>query len=148
MAKWKSLGTGTALALLLGSGTAACADVTARQVWTAWTTSLSRALATPSWHSGEQMAGDTLVIKDVVMSMTRPEGTFDMNVAEIRLQETGDGKVTVTMSNDIPIWATTTAADVPPVNTTMMMRQQGLQMIVSGVPENMAYDIAATEIIA
>jgi hypothetical protein len=144
MAQWKSLATGTALSLLLGS-TAAWADVTAEQVWTAWTESLS-SFGYIFNSTGEQKAGDTLVISDLVMSMTRPEGTFDMNIAEIRLKETGDGKVTVTMSNDIPIWATTTAEGVPPVNTTMMLRQQALEMIVSGVPENMAYDIAASEL--
>ncbi|MDP2062184.1 MAG: DUF2125 domain-containing protein [Phaeovulum sp.] len=143
MAQWKTLGAGTALSLLLGS-TAALADVTAQDVWKAWTESLA-GFGYTFFTTSETVAGDTLVVKDVVMSMTRPEGTFDMNVAEIRLQETGDGKVTVTMSNDIPIWATTTAEGVPPVNTTMMLRQQDLTMIVSGVPENMAYDVSATE---
>ncbi len=144
MSKWNSLGTGTAIALIL-SGGAAFADVTARDVWTQWTKSLE-GLGYTFMTTDEQMAGDTLVVSDVVMSLTKPEGTFDMNVAEIRLKETGDGKVTVTMSNDIPIWATATAEDVPPVNTTMMMRQQGYSMIVSGVPENMAYDVVADEI--
>ncbi|WP_372840259.1 DUF2125 domain-containing protein [Phaeovulum sp.] len=144
MSKWSLLGTGTATALIF-SGGAAFADVSARDVWTQWTQSLE-GLGYTFVTSGEQMAGDTLVVSDVVMSMTRPEGTFDMNVAEIRLKETGDGKVVVTMSNDIPIWATSTAEDMPPVNTTMMMRQQGYEMTVSGVPENMAYDVVATEI--
>ncbi|MBW6505424.1 MAG: DUF2125 domain-containing protein [Rhodobacteraceae bacterium] len=146
MAQCKSLVTGSALALLL-FGTAARADVTAEQVWTAWTESLSGFGYTFN-STSEQMAGDTLVISDLVMSMTRPEGTFDMNIAEIRLKETGDGTVTVTMSNDIPIWATATAATegVPPVNSTMMLRQQALEMIVSGTPENLAYDIGASEL--
>lgn len=144
MAKWKSLGTSSALALLLGSG-AAFADVTAEQVWNTWKQSLE-GFGYVFMTSGEQRAGDTLVVSDLVMSMTRPEGTFDMNVAEVRLQETGDGKVSVTMSTDIPIWATSTAPDGPAVNTTMMLRQQGLSMVVSGVPENMAYDIAASEV--
>jgi len=143
MAKWKSVGTGSALALLLGSG-AAFADVTAEQVWTAWKQSLE-GLGYVLMTSGEQRAGDTLVVSDLVMSMTLPEGTFDMNVPEVRLQETGDGTVSVTMSTDIPIWTTSTTPDAP-VNATMMLRQQGLSMIVSGVPENMAYDMAASEV--
>lgn len=144
MTRWKTLGASAALSALLSSG-AVWADVTADQVWGNWSGYLETFGYTVVIGS-EQRAGDTLVLTDLVLSMTRPEGTVDINISELRLKETGDGKVSVTMSNDIPLWGHSQVEPGNEVTVTMMLRQQGLETLVSGSETDMAYDTSAPSI--
>ncbi|MDP2740198.1 MAG: DUF2125 domain-containing protein [Pseudorhodobacter sp.] len=144
MTQWKTLGASAAISALLGSG-AVWADVTADQVWDSWSGSLEAFGYTVATGS-EQRAGDTLVLTNVVLSMTQPEGDFEITLSEIRLKETGDGKVSVTVPNEIPLVAKAEPDSATTVDITMMLRQQGLALLVSGSESDMAYDTSATEI--
>ncbi len=146
MLHWKKIGAGTALSAIMGS-TATYADVTADQVWQAWTsyyTSFGYELAVGS----QKMDGNTLVIADAVFTSNLPEGdaTTTITVPEVRLQEMGDGTVGVVMSQEIPMDVSSKTEDET-VEMSMIMRQTDMLTTVSGTPENMAYDITAPELV-
>ncbi len=143
MKQWTGLGSGALCAFLLGT-TALHADVTAEEVWKGMTdyyTALGQTVTTGS----AGMQGDTLVVSNAVFSSDVPEGSFAATFAEIRLRELGDGRVEVTMSEDVPVKMLNKPATGESVDMTMNLMQSGLAMIVSGTPEDAVYDLTAPE---
>lgn len=143
MKQWTGLGAGALFALLLGS-TALRAEVTAEEVWQGmadYYTDLGQSVTAGS----KGMEGDTLVVTDAVFATQTPEGSFSATVAEIRLKELGDGRVEVTMSDDIPVALLTKPETGETVDMGMKITQSGLSMIVSGSAGDTTYDFAAPE---
>lgn len=143
MKQWTGLGSGAICAFLLGT-TAVQADVTADDVWKGMTdyyTALGQSVTTDS----AEKQGDTLVVTNAVFASEVPEGSFTATFAEIRLKELGDGTVEVTLSNDVPIQMLSKPETGESVDMGMKVTQSGLTMIVSGTPEDTAYDMTAPE---
>lgn len=132
------------LATALSDGTAAWADVTAEQVWQDWTgyyTELGQTVTTGS--QGKQ--GDTLIITDAVFASTVEGGSFSASIADLKLRETGDGRVEVTLSNDIAMRILSKPASGEALDAALKFTQSGLSMIVSGNPGDMSYAITAPQ---
>ncbi|PKP74459.1 MAG: hypothetical protein CVT84_08220 [Alphaproteobacteria bacterium HGW-Alphaproteobacteria-6] len=133
------------LAAGIAAGTAARADVTADEVWQDWLgyyTALGQTVTTAS--QGRQ--GDTLVIADAVFASTVEGGNVTVTVADIRLRETGDGRVEVTLSNRVPIRIRSKPSSGESLDATMTFSQSGLNMVISGSPGDMVYAMTAPRI--
>src|SRR5690606_36862881 len=143
MKQWTGLGSGALCAYLLGS-TALFAEVTADDVWKGMTdyyAALGQAVTTGS----QERQGGTLVVTDAVFASEVPEGSFSATFAEIRLKELGDGRVEVTLPAEVPIRMLSKPESGEAVDMGMKFTQSGLSMIVSGTPEDTAYDLTAPE---
>ncbi len=143
MKLWTGLGSGAICAFLLGT-TAVHADVTAQEVWTGVTdyyTALGQTVTTGS----AEMQGDTLVVSNAVFASKVPEGSFSATVGELRLKELGDGRVEITMSDEIPLSMLSKPESGESVDMGLKLTQSGLAMIVSGTPEDTTYDLTAPE---
>lgn len=143
MKQWTGLGAGALSAFLIGS-TALRADVTAEEVWQGmadYYADLGQSVTAGS----KGMDGDTLVVTDAVFATQTPEGSFSATVAEIRLKELGDGRVEVTMSDDIPVALLTKPETGETVDMGMKITQSGLSLIVSGSAGDTTYDFTAPE---
>lgn len=141
MKQWKGTVAGALTALLL-STTAIQADVTANEVWQGMSDyykDLGQKVETGSMR----MTGDTLVITDAVFASETPEGTFSATIAEVRLRELGDGRVEVTMSEEIPVQILTKPETGETVDMGMKFSHSELSMIVSGTPTDTTYDFTA-----
>ncbi|MCU9848024.1 DUF2125 domain-containing protein [Defluviimonas sp. WL0024] len=144
MRHWTGRSAGALTALLLGT-TAVQADVTAAEVWQGLTDyygDLGQTVTTGS----SAMDGDTLVVTDAVFASETPEGGTKATVAEIRLKELGDGRVEVTMSEEIPVAITAKPATGEAVDMAMKITQSGLAMVVSGQATDMTFDFTADTI--
>ena len=101
MKQWTAFGASSALALLLGT-TAVQAEVSAEQVWQGWVdyyTASGQVVTSDS----STMEGDTLVVKNAaIASKPNEAGTFKISLSEVRLRETGDGRVEITLQDAIP----------------------------------------------
>lgn len=133
------------LAVLLGS-TAAMADVTAEQVWEAWSKQYT-AYGYSLSDEGTAREGDTLVVRGLSLTQETEDSSFDMTVPEVRLRELGDGTVEVTTSEEIKAQATSAIEEAPDVNLDMSIRQTGSVTIVSGTPEALSYAMTAPELV-
>ncbi|SPH23821.1 hypothetical protein DEA8626_02893 [Defluviimonas aquaemixtae] len=143
MKQWNGTSAVALTALLLGS-TATRADITANEVWQGMSdyyADLGQQVETGSM----QTTGDTLVITDAVFASETPEGKFSATIPEIRLRELGDGRVEVTMSEEIPVQVLTKPETGETVDMGMKVTHSGLSMIVSGDMADTAYDITAPE---
>jgi len=140
-----SAAVSSALALLLTS-TAASADVTAEQVWEAWTKQYSAYGYTLS-DAGTRREGDTLVVSDLLLKQEVDGSRFDMTVPEVRLRELGDGTVEVTASQEIKAIAAAKVEDRPEMSMDIAIRQADAVTIVSGTPEALSYAVTAPEMV-
>ncbi|MGB7261402.1 MAG: DUF2125 domain-containing protein [Albidovulum sp.] len=138
MKQWTGTGAGALTAFFLCS-TALHADVTAQEVWQGmadYYTDLGQSVQS----AGQVMQGDTLVITDAVISSETAEGKMSATVPEIRLRELGDGRVEVTMSDEIPVQVLTKPKTGEVVDMRMTIGQSDMAMIVSGDVTNTVYD--------
>ena len=141
MTDWNTSGAFALAAALLG-GSAAMADISAEEVWQGWTSyyaDMGQSLSAGT----KTMQGDTLVISDAMMTATVPDGTLSLKVAEIRLREMGDGRVEVTMSEEIPLRMLGHPSTGENVDMGIKMTQSGLTMVVSGSADDTTYDLSA-----
>jgi hypothetical protein len=146
MAHWKLRGAGILAVSLLGS-TAVFADVTPEEVWANWSKSYD-AFGYDIKVGSEDRSGDTLTLKDVVMMTSTPEATTVMTVPEMRFRDAGDGTVEVTTAETMDIDTKAKAqGQSEEVDLNMQMRQKDMVAIVSGTPDNLAYDMTAPEIV-
>jgi hypothetical protein len=131
--------------LALVSGSAAFADVTAQEVWDSWKANLGLYGAEGVTIGSEDYAGGVLTVTDIGISVADDQGTVDATLAELTFTEQGDGSVLVTMSEEFPISITEPGTDgAGDMTIDMALRQTGLELVVSGTPEAMTYDMAAT----
>jgi hypothetical protein len=144
MTRLKTAGLGVCFSLL--GSTALWADVTAEQVWDAWSQQYA-AYGYDMTTAGTEKSGDTLVVSGVQMKSETPEASFDMLIPEVRLRELGDGTVEVRVSPEIKAEADAKSAEDAQMQMAINIRQANAVTIVSGTPENLSYDVTAPEIV-
>lgn len=135
----------SAIVAALLSTSAAQADVTAAQVWQDWKDYYGEIGQTVTAAS-ESMEGDTLVVNDVKIVSEAAEGTTEGTIAEVRLQEMGDGTVEITMSNEIPVIVHAKPAEGTPSDIAVKLTHQDLKIVASGTPDVTDYAFTAPEI--
>lgn len=94
------------------------------------------------------MAGDTLTVSEIVMTMTLPEdeGTVSIGIDGMSLTENGDGTVSVRLPREMPIDVTVAAPDGETVDIGLDYTTTGFGMTVSGDPDAMTYNYTAAEL--
>ena len=126
------------LAALLTANTA-LAEVTARQVWDDWKAQLSVYGPNSLSVGAEDMAGDTLTVRDVALTMTEDDVTIRATIGDVSFAEQGNGSVRVTMEDSFPIVLT----DRQGMTATVLVTQTGLEMTVSGTSDAIDYAVSA-----
>ncbi len=130
--------------LALVSGSAAFAQVTAQEVWDSWKGNLGIYGAEGVTIGSETYEGGVLTVTDLGISVADDEGSVTGTLSNITLTEQDDGTVVVTMSEEFPITITGPSSDgAGEMTMAMAVRQTGLEMVVSGTPEAMVYDLSA-----
>lgn len=146
MARLKSAGAAGIFMVLLGTAVAH-ADVTAEQVWEAWQgqyTALGYEIATGASNRN----GDTLALRDIVLTMTQEGSTMAMTIPELDFVDQGDGTVTVTFSDEITATSKTSMATMegqPTLSMDMKIRKSDALALVSGTPEALSYKFTVPE---
>ena len=131
-----------AAGVMILAATGLKAELTAEDVW--------KGLADYSAGAGrmvtvatEVRAGTTL-IKQGVRVRGDGGGGFDLTLPEIRLRETGDGRVEITAAGRLSL---VMAGDDPRFRAAPVdIVQEGLTVIASGDPGDVSYDLAVTEV--
>lgn len=117
------------------------ADLTAQQVWTDWRDYLSGFGYEVT--AREQMAGDTLILRDVTLGTRLPEEDLSlrMTLDTMRLTQTGDGSVAVAFPSRMPM----VIDGGPGTSARIDYTASGFDMVVSGRPDALIYDYSAAE---
>ncbi|WP_037315469.1 hypothetical protein [Ruegeria halocynthiae] len=120
----------------------ALADVTANDIWDDWQAYLTQMGYTVS---GDQaISGAVTTITDMTVSMELPEeeGQFQFVVPQMTLIENGDGTVNVDLPESLPM-TVSGELDGDAFSVNVVQTQSGLNMVVSGTPDDMTYDYTA-----
>lgn len=133
--------TAAALCAALAGAAPARADVTAEQVWQG-VVDYYAALGQAVTVDGRDMAGDTLVVTGARIGGTDRDATFDLRVPEIRLRETGDGRVEVTAAERITGSVAIRKDAAGAARTRFELMQTGATVMVSGSPDDLVFDYA------
>ncbi len=137
---------GIGAALLFASATQmAQADVTAQDVWADWKNYMSSVGYDVT--GSESTSGGTLTISDLSMSMDMPEGEGTASIAMSSLVLTGnsDGTVAVTMPGTMPMHISGQDGGEE-FDVVINYNQSGNSLIVSGSPNDMSYNYAASQV--
>lgn len=130
-----------ALSTALAAG-AASAQVTAEQVWEDW-----KALAAGSGQTvtagSETLAGGTLTLRDLAMTMDLPEGSATATLEQMVLTGRPDGTVAITFSPAYRALLSLDPAAGEPVELDLAVEQTGLEVVASAEGGARAYDYAA-----
>lgn len=144
----RSLRMGSSAIALVLSGSVACAEVTADQVWTDFKGYLESLGYTIT--GTEQPASDGLSISGLTLTMALPDdgGTASLVMDSMSFVELGDGRVRVVMPDRVPMAVTATPPDGQGEDITMTMdyAQSGFDLVVSGDPDNVLYTYAAADV--
>ncbi|WGW04974.1 DUF2125 domain-containing protein [Tropicibacter oceani] len=137
----KRLTSVSALAFCAMAGPA-LADVTPQQVWDDLETYMES--YGYSVEGSEALSGDALTVSDVVITMPIPEGEGSASFAmdQVVLTDRGDGTVALSFPESMPI-AMKMDIEGDVVDMVLDYTHSGLQMVVSGAPEDMTYDYTA-----
>lgn len=148
MSFWSRHLGSTAIAIFI-TGSAATADVTARQVWDDFKSYMESFGYTVT--ASEQVSGDTITLSDLSLTMEMPDssGTTSIALDGLSFTETGDGSVRVNLPDSLPIAFATTMPDdegiEEQVTGTIDYTHSGFEMIVAGDPDDMTYSYSAAE---
>ena len=128
----------------------ALADVTAQQVWEMWKSNIESQGTTLSVGATSEADGK-LILSNVSGIAESPPGQptktrVSINIDRIEFAEQGDGTVRVSMSADIPWSISITPQSGEEVDLTMILREAGLNIVVSGQPGDIAYEYTADSI--
>ena len=146
MSFWSRQLGSSAIAIFI-TGSAAMADVTAEQVWTDFKSYLEDFGYTVT--GTEDVSGDAVNVSNLTLTFVSAPDDVTASVAmdSLSFEETGDGRVRVTMPERMPL--TFQMASPEPegedVAATLDYTQQGFEMVVSGDPDNMTYTYGAAE---
>ncbi|GAB4386144.1 hypothetical protein [Albidovulum sp.] len=141
MARIRTFGTATIAALFFAAA-GARADVTAEGVWQGlvdYYSDMGQQITT----GPKGMQGDTLVVQDVVVATGAPDARSEARIAEIRLRNMGDGRVEITMSDNVEIGVDARPKGGEQLRSDMTLGNDGLVIIASGSPEDTRYDFTA-----
>ncbi len=125
----------------------AFADLTANDVWADWQAYLGGMGYTVTGDSS--VSGDVTTISNITMALALPEaeGQMSMVMPEMTLTENGDGTVGVGFPDSFPLSITGGAeGDEDAFSAKLLYENDGLDMVVSGSPEEMTYDYSANSI--
>ncbi len=125
----------------------AFADLTANDVWADWQAYMGGMGYTVT---GDQSAsGDVTTISNITMALNLPEaeGQVKMVMPEMTLTENGDGTVGIGFPDSFPISISGgDATDEQAFSANLLYENEGLDMVVSGSPDEMTYDYSANSI--
>ncbi len=137
----RHFGSSAVAALILAAP--AGADVTPQQVWD----DLEAYLRSFGYEveASESIDGTVLTISDFALHMELPEdeGTFSFAADSIVLTDQGDGTVSVAFPETMPIRMQTTGSDGEVVDLIVDYTHRGLEMLVSGAPDDLDYAYSA-----
>ena len=142
MTRWIALGGATAF--FLGTSSLAQADVTGAEVWENWK-SAATGMGQVLTPGSVTLAGDTLTISDLQISMTAPEVDLSGTIAMVEFRDRDDGTVAVTFSPSYQMTIKAAPADDEAVDMVIEVNQSGMTMIASGGDGEFAYDFLAPE---
>lgn len=127
----------------------AFADVTPAEVWQSWVDYYKVNGYTVTEGSREE-AGETLSLKDVVVSISAPDGdgTVKFTMPEVTLTATGDGKVRTTVAETSPVTLDFKDEEEKPVSLTGNIVMKDAEIITSGSAGDLTHDSKAAEISA
>ncbi|WP_183077436.1 DUF2125 domain-containing protein [Paenirhodobacter hankyongi] len=145
MARVGSAAMSAAIFTLMAT-TALHADVTADEVWQAWTKQYT-AYGYQVAIGDSARAGDTLTQRDVQLTNHVEGSDFTMTIPELRLREMGDGTVEVTGSEKISAQATSAVEGQTPLQMEIGITQANGVTIVSGTPDALSYHVTAPELV-
>lgn len=138
----------TALAICLGTS-AAYADVTAADVWNNWRDYMSDMGYEVT--GTESQSGDTLTVSDVRMKidMSTDEDTMNavMTMDSLTFTEVGDGSVSIQIPATSVITLDGKPEDDKPFDLTIDYVQDGLDMVVTGDPDDLTYTYSADSLV-
>lgn len=137
----KTLFSSTAVALAL-TANAAFADIKAQDVWSDWQAYMSS--FGYEMQSRETTSGDTLMVEDLKMNMSFPEGAFGMDIGTLKFTNRADGTVLVEMPAKMPIRFDFKIEEDEAASGLVTTDTSGLVMVVSGTPSEMTYQYSAT----
>ncbi len=129
----------TACTAAISSSGAAFADVTAAEVWADWKDQFGYYGDDGVSIGSETAASGKVIVSDLAFSMKDSGSSFDASLASVVFEENGDGTVTVTMSDTIPM----VIEDEFGGSVKMSVTQSGLDMVVSGDAGAMNYAISS-----
>ncbi|QQA43068.1 DUF2125 domain-containing protein [Pelagovum pacificum] len=147
MATLKCTGRAALITALLGS-TAAHADVTAQQVWDDWTAQMDMYGEVTLTTDGESMDGGTMTIETVTLSSVNDEMELTFELGPISLAENGDGTVTVSVPESMPMTVVTSPTYGDPVTVEGTIGMSNYAMDVSGDPGALNYEMSADSVTA
>jgi hypothetical protein len=138
MKHWTVLKSGTALAICM-TGSAAFADVTAQDVWSAWKQQMTQAGYALS--ANESLSGGTLSVSDISMDIILPEdaGTVKVTLDRFEFVENGDGTVSVNLPSVMPIGVNVVSKADGNVIAKAEYRSTGMTWTVAGNPDAMTH---------
>ncbi|MBL4915774.1 DUF2125 domain-containing protein [Szabonella alba] len=130
---------------LIGLPATARADLTADQVWQNWQdlAAVSGQTLRPGQTSRE---GGDLILSDVAISVISPEASASGVIPRIEMRETGNGSVTVTLSDRYAMQLDLTPEAGKRVSTTLEIDQTGATLIASGEPAEISYEFLADDL--
>lgn len=150
----KTAMTSTVAALALMSGPA-LADLTPDELWQSWVDYYQSMGMTLSEGSRDS-AGTTTTLRDVTMTIEDGAANVHVQIPVIEMQQTGDGNVRVTFDQpirmrsetEVPANAAenadgTTETTTAPLVTEASAEMPGAELLASGTPDNITYDLRA-----
>ncbi|MGH1464676.1 MAG: DUF2125 domain-containing protein [Cognatishimia sp.] len=142
MTRWTQFAGTTALGCVFWAS-AASADVTAQDVWSDWRSYFTDYGYTVS--STETTSGDTLTVADLSLLFDIPddEGQITMQIPALQLTNQGDGTVLVQVPETTKILFDVTPKDAESAEGELDIDLSTATYVVSGEPNNMAYDYQA-----
>lgn len=138
------LSASAALMMALSSA-AASAQVTPEEVWQNWqkaSASYGQAMVADS----VVREGDTLVVRNMQLSMDEDGAKIDGRLDELRFRDLGDGTVEVTTSDTYPIRITIPGEDGAVQELAITINQPGLRMVAGGKANETSYAFDASTI--
>lgn len=124
----------SALAICLVTAPAAF-SLTPDEVWNGWVTyynSMGYKLA----EGSREQAGETLTVKDVVLTQEGASSKINMQLGQIVLQATGDGGVRTTLAETMPLRVEVTEDKEKPVLLDLTLKMPGASIVSTGDLDN------------
>lgn len=137
-------GSTATLALFVASS--ALANVTPEEVWANWQGLISSSGQTVK-TTDVSRNGNKLVVSGLTLDQKSDLSSAALSIDQIDFTDVGDGTVSVTFSDSIPLLIKTMppagAMDAKPSDLKLTLTQPGLKMVASGTPEAISYAINA-----
>ncbi|MEM6374879.1 MAG: DUF2125 domain-containing protein [Pseudomonadota bacterium] len=132
--------------VVLLSGGAAKADLTAADVWNDWQGYM--ASSGYAVTATQTVSGNTLSVTDITLSIESPgdDGAVSVSLGALDFVENDDGTVSVKMPETFPMTVAARTLEEGDVNVGMQYTAKGFEMLASGDPNNVLYNYSADEI--